>query len=779
MTRPHLSSGGDLEASNHDLHDNRVLDDFWIPFGEWVDQTVDWMTVNLGWLFSVIEWPFDRLNHLFVEVILRPAPWLLVVAVFFILGTVVRNVRVGLFAAAGLSFCGLLGNNYWLETVRTIGFVGVSVALCVIIAIPAGIACGLFDPVWKAARPLLDAMQVVHSFVYMLPFIYFFGVGEVSATMVTMVFAIPPLIRLTNLGIRQVPADVLEASRAYGASERRVLFDVQLPLARPAIMTGVNQTLLLAISMLGIAAIMGAGGLGRLLFNALQQQSVALGSASGLAFFLVAVVLDRISQPEETDRRDGRAGIRGSIIRRIRLAWMHRRDPERLLPDQASAARSHTHGRSSDHSDADDDDAEALDAEDGGYEPSAKHRLFVRVTDIERPWMLTTAVGGFTAIVSAFLTWTEGSGFMSAYGRSVDAELSGQSFSGLSASGGSWYGILTLALGATVLAAVLTVWWLPGRGPRILAVDGAVVCSLALLVMMACYLLAWHSLTLTSDTGAASQARAGIGAYIAMTAGLAASAGSLMWMRVAPSSPRHPLSRKIEWPKLICSIAAVTLILTGMFSGWSYDRRPETERTVDAQRQAELDEIKRKEIELREQAKNEPHNAAVIAAELTSLLSGKSIAYLAVTNGISSQGPRLGLWTMLAGLIGFAAALPAVGVGFADPSRRSRRSHGDSAGATETAADNTTRAAAPSESVGGDHMDGDRRRWLWSAVMSGTGSGISAVALGWILTHVRSADSHYVSGVGSFLALLGGLMLTAIVSGTLREFHRSEAHDPV
>ena len=170
-------------------------------------------------------------------------------------------------------------------------------------------------------RPVLDAMQVVHSFVYMLPFIFFLGrrrgVGHDGDDGVRFADA---LIRLTNLGIRQVPADVVEASRAYGASEMRVLFDVQFPLARPAIMTGVNQTLLLSISMLGIAAIMGAGGLGRSCCSrAINRQDVALAASAGLAFFLVAVVLDRISQREASDT--------GNLLRRIRLAWANRRTP--------------------------------------------------------------------------------------------------------------------------------------------------------------------------------------------------------------------------------------------------------------------------------------------------------------------------------------------------------------------------------------------------------------------------------------------------------------------
>ncbi|MGB0502353.1 MAG: ABC transporter permease, partial [Acidimicrobiales bacterium] len=231
-------------------------DQYKVNFGEWADQSVDWIDINLEWLLNIIKWPFDFLLSNVVEGFLEQRGWWLIVLLMFFIGWAVRSFRVGLFALVALTFCAILGPGYWIETARTIGFIAVAVFLCVVIGIPVGIACGRIDPVWSVVRPVLDAMQVVHSFVYMLPFIFFFGIGEESATMVTMVFALPPLIRLTNLGIRQVPEDVVEASRAYGAPEYRVLTDVQIPLARPAIMTGVNQTLLLAISMLGIAAIM-------------------------------------------------------------------------------------------------------------------------------------------------------------------------------------------------------------------------------------------------------------------------------------------------------------------------------------------------------------------------------------------------------------------------------------------------------------------------------------------------------------------------------------------
>ena len=739
--------GGGPEAVQHSLHDNQVLDDFTIPFGEWVDQAVDWLTVNLKWLFNIIEWPFNQLNSFFVDTVLRSASWLAVIAAFFVLGSVVRNVRVGLFAAAGLTVCGLLGSDYWQETVRTIGFIGVAVVLCVVIGIPTGIACGLLDSAWRAVRPVLDAMQVVHSFVYMLPVIYFFGIGEVSATMVTMVFAIPPLIRLTNLGIRQVPEDVVEASRAYGASEWRVLLDVQMPLARPAIMTGVNQTLLLAISMLGIAAIMGAGGLGRLLFNALQQQSVSLGSASGLAFFLVAVVLDRISQSEPGDR--------GGLLKRIRLAWSHRRDPEKLLgiaapisqtrPGEApgdrrsdladaapgdrrskkagTAAADRAHGGGADAGSAHTGTVEAAQA---GIPSGAGHSA--AIAQRERPWMLVTLIGGGLAVVSVLLTWHADAGFMSAHGRRADEGLLNQSSSGLSASGGSWYGILCLILGSTVLAATSAEWRAPGRGRRVLNAGGAAVGSLALLVVMAAYAAA----ALTPNPLAS---RVGAGVYTALSGGVVASIGSAMWVRAAPYSPRRPLKARVSAGPLIGGAAAVVVVLIGMLSAWSFDQRDDG--AVGSDRRAELDEIDRRVAELRQQSREQPQNAPAIATELVSLLAKKNIKSLVITDGISRAGPRLGLWALIAGLAGFAAAVPTAGVA----------------------------------------CRGERGRWHWSVAAAGMGAGVSAVALGWILVHVRSADPGYVSGVGAFLTLVGGFLLVTAAAGPLKEFRRAEARD--
>ena len=676
------------ESPNPGFFDNEVLDQFEIPVGAWADQAVDWIAVELTWLLRIVEWPFEKLIGFLVEDILEPASWVWIVLAFFVVGSLAHNIKVGAFAAVSVGLCAFLGNNYWLETARTVGFVGVAVLLCVIVGIPLGVACGRSDGVWSVVRPVLDGMQVIHSFVYMLPFIFFFGIGEVSATMVTMVFALPPLVRLTNLGIRQVPADVVEASRAYGAPERRVLVDVQLPLARPAITTGLNQTLLLAISMLGIAAIMGAGGLGRLLLRAITNQDIPKGMASGLAFFLVAVALDRISQPEGAGST--------SLLRRIRRAWAHRRQPEALLAADESQLAGDTR------------------------DPDAAIGRFAVATAAERTPILVAAAGGLLAAVSVFLTWSSGAGFISAYGRRADEELPGESFNGLAASGGSWFGYLALVLGLMVVAAAVTTVVAPGRGPRWWAADGAVIASLALLVTMIAYVLAAPSdLSVGQSTGG--------GAYLALAGGLVASAGSVWWIGLAPHAPIHPLTARIGWGRVIGSAFAVVIVGAGAISGWSFDQRSDV--VITAETEAKI-------AELKAIAESDPTKAGVAAAEISALTAQLATEKLIVTDGISDQGPRFGAWTLLACLVGLAASAPAAGV------------------------------------FGRD----DRKKWRWSAVTAGVGAGVVCVAVAWIFTHVRSADPSYFSGVGTFLTMVGGSMLVITAASVLKEFRRSKIY---
>ncbi len=674
------------------LFDNLLLDEWRIPFGDWMDQSVDWIAVNLKGLLRAIEWPFETLIGFLVDdraFSLANISWVWVVLAMGLLAALVRNIKVGVFVALALTMCGLLGNAFWLETARTIGFIGVAVLLCVLVGIPIGVAAGRVDGVWQVVRPVLDAMQVVHSFVYMLPFIFFWGIGEVSATMVTMIFAVPPLIRLTNLGIRQVPEDVVEASRAYGAPEWRVLFDVQLPLARPAIMTGINQTLLLAISMLGIAAIMGAGGLGLLLFRALSTQNVALAASGGLAFFLVAVVLDRMSQRESSDR--------GGLAHRIKEAWAHRRDPEALLPD--------------------DEDTPAVIK-------FQTHERFAPVAAPERMPMALTAIGAIVAVIAAFLPWTADAGKFSAFGRIADVNLEGQTFSGLHASGGSWFGLLILGLGIFVLLAVLGGYLRPGSGPRWLAADGALIASIAMLATAAAHFLG------NTYTGSAEalDPGTGFGVILAMIGSAVAVAGSVLWIRLADHTPLHPLRPGIAWGRMIAVGVAGLVIVAGMFSGWSFDGREDT--VISPELQAELDD-------LRQQARDNPQDAGPIAAEISAALAAARAEGSRPIDGISGAGPGLGLWAFLLGLAGVGASLAAVGIF-----------------GTE-----------------------DRRLWVWNSLAAGMGSGVAAIAFTWIATQVRSADFNYVSGIGSFLTMLGGLFLLASTMTVLKEFRRSKVYD--
>jgi len=664
--------------------DNCTLDRWTIPFGEWFDQTVDWIDNNLQNLLEVIEWPFSVLIGFIVNDLLLPASWFWVVLAMGLIAAFVRNIKVGAFVVVALTICGLLGNEYWVETARTIGFIAVAVILCVIIGIPIGVAAGRLDGVWKTTRPALDAMQVVHSFVYMIPFIFFWGIGEVSATMVTMIFAIPPLIRLTNLGIRQVPDDVVEAARAHGAPEWRVLFDVQLPLARPAIMTGINQTLLLAISMLGIAAIMGAGGLGSLLFRSLSNQDVALAASAGLAFFLVAVVLDRISQREGVEE--------GNLFRRIGQAWAHRRDPEVLLPDGEAAIAP----------------TKPLDR----YEP---------ITGRERVAMLITLIGGAVAVVSVFLPWTENAGKISAYGSRADEDLPGMIFNGLDASGGSFFGILVLLFGLFVVASALGTFLRPGRGPRWLAVDGALLAALAGLITAGAHFLAQPA-PLAADPGT------GIGVMVAVVGGVIATLGALSWIRIAPHSPLHPLSADVAWGRVIGSVVALAFVVAGAFGGWTFDERTDVVMTPELQTQ--IDEIKAA-------AEGDPAKQAVAANEIAGLIASSRSTSKIIIDGLSDEGAQLGIWTMLLALAAVITTLPASGM------------FGKS----------------------------DRTLWVWSAITAGFGAGIASIAFAWIFTFVRNADEDFISGMGAFMTLMGGFFILASTMFVLKEFRRSRIYD--
>ena len=693
-------AAGDSEDAPSIWH-NEVLDQWRIPFGDWAEQIVFWVDNQMQRVLDVVEWPFERLIGWVVKDFLTRVSWLIVVLVLMVIAILVRNIKVGLFVGVALFVCGILGGNYWIETARTIGFIAVAVLLCVIIGIPVGVLCGRFDGVWRGVRPVLDAMQVVHSFVYMLPFIFFWGIGEVSATMVTMVFALPPLIRLTNLGIRQVPADVVEASRAYGASEMRVLFDVQFPLARPAIMTGVNQTLLLSISMLGIAAIMGAGGLGQLLFRAINNQDVAQAASAGLAFFLVAVVLDRISQREASDT--------GNLLRRIRLAWANRRTPEALIPSADSAANN-----------------AVAEVSPGKFAP---------ISRTERFFMSFAFIGAAIAILSVFLPWTSNAGKISAFGRlsdlSADGQLDGMDFSGISASGGSWFGISVLALGAFMVISVALSYFIPGRPPRWLAVDAFLIAAVSAASLAAVHILANNFtsgiLNSNDELVRPPDPGTGIGVILALIGGLLAVGGGIGWLRAARYTPYYPLRTTVTWTRLFGVMIAVAILIGAMFASWSIDQRAET--IIDEELQAQIEE-------LRERA-NQPGASATLATELLVLTQTASEDNEEVNSGIDSKGPELGLWAFIAGVIALGMSFPAFNL----------------------------------------YSYNERRLWLWSALTAGFGAAAAFIAFSWIATQVRTSDFNFATGVGAFFALGGGLLIVVSVLPALRKIRRIRIYD--
>jgi glycine betaine/proline transport system permease protein len=195
---------------------------------------------------------------------------------------------------AGLALLFLM--DFWEETMKTLALVVTSAILALIIGIPLGIQTARSETMERIVRPILDFMQTMPAFVYLIPAILFFSVGNVPGVVATVVFALPPAVRLTNLGIRTVQQDVVEAAKAFGASERQLLYKVQIPLALPSILAGVNQVIMLSLSMVVIASMVGAAGLGQAVYKSILQADIGLGVESGLGIVIIAIVLDRITQ---------------------------------------------------------------------------------------------------------------------------------------------------------------------------------------------------------------------------------------------------------------------------------------------------------------------------------------------------------------------------------------------------------------------------------------------------------------------------------------------------
>ena len=264
-----------------------------IPLDSWVSQFVDMLVDNHRDVFQAMKWPVEYLLN-GLDMGLNSIHPLIVIAVLALAAWKFSGIRLGIFAVASMVLIGLLG--LWEDSMTTLAMVLASVIICTLLGVPLGIIAGRSDRFESGFRPFLDAMQTTPAFVYLVPIVMLFSVGNVAGVLATIIFALPPIIRLTSLGIRQVHPELVEAAQAFGATNWQVLRKVQIPLALPTILAGLNQTIMMALSMVVIAALIGAGGLGSPVVLGLNTLDIGGAVVGGLAIVLMAILLDRLTQ---------------------------------------------------------------------------------------------------------------------------------------------------------------------------------------------------------------------------------------------------------------------------------------------------------------------------------------------------------------------------------------------------------------------------------------------------------------------------------------------------
>ncbi|MBP2167987.1 glycine betaine/proline transport system permease protein [Erwinia toletana] len=306
------SGGHDAAASNTDWlssapapqaeHFN-ILDPFHktlIPLDSWVTEGIDWVVTHFRPLFQGIRVPVDYILSAFQQLLLgMPAP--VAIILFALIAWQLSSVGMGIATLISLVIIGAIGA--WSQAMVTLALVLTALLFCIIIGLPLGIWLARSERAAKIIRPLLDAMQTTPAFVYLVPIVMLFGIGNVPGVVVTIIFALPPIVRLTILGIKQVPADLIEAAESFGANPRQMLFKVQLPLAMPTIMAGVNQTLMLALSMVVIASMIAVGGLGQMVLRGIGRLDMGLATVGGVGIVILAIILDRLTQSLGRDSR--------------------------------------------------------------------------------------------------------------------------------------------------------------------------------------------------------------------------------------------------------------------------------------------------------------------------------------------------------------------------------------------------------------------------------------------------------------------------------------------
>ncbi len=275
---------------------NNILNPFQlytIPLDDWISEIINFIVDNfrpffqaigfpIRWTLQNIEWGFQTIPPLIFIIITSLIAWKL------------AGKKIAIYSIISLTLIGFV--DVWEEAMVSLALVLTAVVFCLVVGIPLGIISAKNDRVERFLRPLLDVMQTLPSFVYLVPVVMLFGIGEVPGVIATIIFAIPPLIRLTNLGIRQVSPEVMEAAIAFGSTPWQLLWEAQIPLAMPTILAGVNQAILMALSMSVVTSMIAVPGLGQMVLQGVGRLDVGLAAVGGLGIVLLAIMLDRITQ---------------------------------------------------------------------------------------------------------------------------------------------------------------------------------------------------------------------------------------------------------------------------------------------------------------------------------------------------------------------------------------------------------------------------------------------------------------------------------------------------
>ncbi|KAB1948871.1 ABC transporter permease [Brevibacterium linens] len=263
-----------------------------IPIGAWVDTAFDWLKENVAWFFDAVTWLLNLLIDVLTDVLVDLHP-LVIIILLALIGWVFRSWQMAVGTLITLFF--IMTMDQWVAAMQTLALIIIAAVIAVIIAIPVGILAARSNKASAVIKPVLDFMQTMPAFVYLIPAVTFFGIGVVPGLVATVIFALPPGVRFTELGIRGVDSETVEAGQSFGATPGQILRGVQLPLATPTIMAGINQVIMLALAMAVIAGMVGADGLGKNVVEAIATQNLPLGVEAGLGVVIIAVYLDRVT----------------------------------------------------------------------------------------------------------------------------------------------------------------------------------------------------------------------------------------------------------------------------------------------------------------------------------------------------------------------------------------------------------------------------------------------------------------------------------------------------